>query len=220
MKGGYKIKEGFYIKDDCKNSEEEGMIDEDGFILDPVTFEKIPERKLIQLSDGYCYDKRNSKQLLTVINRSNRLPFGHDIASDDRRQLRALKPKKRLLIVESTPSIPSSSTPVIIEEPVIIESPTEFEITPQRRRTRRIRTRRTRPTLIIESETPELSSISIPSSSITVPSEESDPFGEVDSNVSISEIEERLGRGTKRKTKKHKSKKSKKTKRKTRKYHK
>lgn len=217
MKGGYKIKEGFYIKDDCKNSEEEGMIDEDGFILDPVTFEKIPKRKLIQLSDGYCYDKRNSQQLLTVINRSNRLPFGHDIKSDDRRQLRVIKPKKKpLIIIESTPSIPSS-TPVVVEEPVVVESPTEFEIIPQRRRTR---TRRTRPTLIIESETPELSSISIPSSSITVPSEESDPFGEVDSNVSISEIEERLGRGTKRRIKKNKSKKSKKSKRKTRKHHK
>jgi hypothetical protein len=88
MKGGYKIKDGFYIKNDCKNSEDEGMIDEDGYILDAVTFEKIPEQMLVQLSDGYCYDKRNSQQLLTVINRSKRLPFGHDIKSDDRRKLK------------------------------------------------------------------------------------------------------------------------------------
>ena len=301
MKGGYKIKEGFYIKDDCKNSEEEGMIDEDGFILDPVTFEKIPKSKLIQLSDGYCYDKRNASQLLNVINRSKRLPFGHDIKSDDRRKLRssssssessiksllssipvslesppsplsplqiieslspeeilnapqnleiqnvpeepALRPRRnrpRLIIESSSPEevnvinqnqgrvhwspdsqghwvrriIPTNQ----VEQPLVIESPEEIEIIPRRRtrrtrRTRRIRgpperrqPRTRRPLLIIDSSSPEIIA------------EESDPFGHVSTpDMTIEEVRERLGRGTKRRTKKHKGKKSK---RKSKKHHK
>ena len=64
-KGGYAVKNGFYIKNDCKNNDEDGSIDEDGYILDPLTYERISEGNLIQLSDGLCYNK--SKNLSRVI---------------------------------------------------------------------------------------------------------------------------------------------------------
>lgn len=174
MKGGYKIKDGFYIKDDCKNNEEEGMIDENGYILDPVTFEKIPEHQIVQLSDGYCYDKQNSRQLLTVINRSNRLPFGHDVKSADRRKLKSSSSSESSInsLLSSAPisleSLPSPSTVSITSEPElspseIIESlsPEEILNAPQNLEIQNVpeepalRPRRNRPRLIIESSSPE-----------------------------------------------------------------
>ena len=236
MKGGYKIKDGFYIKDECKNSVEEGMVDEEGFILDPILFDKIPKHKLLQLSDGYCYDKSNSQQLLTVINRSNRLPFGHDVKSVDRRELNIKKPKlkKKLLIVESTPSILSDisslHTPAVIEEPDVIESPAEeFEIIPRRRN----RTRRRLPeNVIIASDTTEV--IDPPIQTLVAQENQNSPVSVRSINIEDEELanlfltnEEEfyrrmneLGRGIKRKTKKHKNRRGKKSKTKSRKYHK
>jgi hypothetical protein len=162
MKGGYKIKEGFYIKDDCKNNEEEGMIDEHGYILDPFTFEKIPEQQLIQLSDGYCYDKQNSRQLLTVINRSNRLPFGHNVKSADRRKLRnstsETSSPKSLTLSSIPPSTISQlelsplESSISSEEILNIPQNLEIQNVPEELA---VRPRRNRPRLIIESASPE-----------------------------------------------------------------
>ena len=145
-KGGYSVKNGFYIKNDikndCKNNDEDGSIDEDGYILDPLTYDRIKEGNLIQLSDGICYEK--SKNLSRAIKNRNTLPFGHAVTSVDKKNLS------------------SSSSP---EEE-------EFEITPVRRRRRpvqinipatrrrppgsRNRTTRQRPILLIESDSPEV----------------------------------------------------------------
>lgn len=217
MKGGYKIKDGFYIKDDCKNNEDEGMIDENGYILDPILFEKIPEHQIVQLSDGYCYDKQNSQQLLTVINRSNRLPFGHDVKSADRRKLRRTT---------------SSSAPSVklVSPPSISITPEEIEIIP-RRRTRRInirrRPRRTRPTLIIESDSTEViesdSAAEIPQEIANAPQQAIESMNS-DELLDLyltnrEEFNSRLGIGRgKRKSKKRRNKKNRKSNRKTRKY--
>lgn len=118
-KGGYSVKNGFYIKNDikndCKNNDEDGSIDEDGYILDPLTYDRISEGNLIQLSDGLCYNK--SKNLSRVVKNRNSLPFGHAVTSLD---------KKNLSI--SIPSSPEVSIPYLEDE--------EFEITPIRRRRR------------------------------------------------------------------------------------
>lgn len=166
MKGGYKTKDGFYIKDDCthdcKNSEEEGMIDEDGYILDPILFERIPESEIVQLSDKYCYDKRNSKQLLNAVKHSKRLPFGHNVTSADKRKLKthsssseslksltpislsSFDPDEVLSQVlnqnldrrSETPEIIVTSSPEEIinqvMQPLAVESPEEIEIIPRR----------------------------------------------------------------------------------------
>ena len=88
-KGGYAVKNGFYIKNDinndCKNNDEDGSLDEDGYILDPLTYERISEGNLIQLSDGICYEK--SKNLARVIKNRNTLPFGHAVTSVDKTKL-------------------------------------------------------------------------------------------------------------------------------------
>ena len=159
-KGGYSVKNGFYIKNDCKNNDEDGSIDEDGYILDPLTYERISEGNLIQLSDGLCYNK--SKNLTRVIKNRNTLPFGHAVTSVDKKKLSSpisslnslsdfdpdqeledelrrevTAPNRRRLIIESDspsevtiPSQPSSP------EVSIPSSEEEFEITPVRRRRR------------------------------------------------------------------------------------
>ena len=156
-KGGYSVKNGFYIKNDikndCKNNEEDGSIDEDGYILDPLTYDRIKEGNLIQLSDGICYEK--SKNLSRAIKNRNTLPFGHVVTSGD---------KKNLSLSLSSTSSPEVSIPSSEEE--------EFEITPVRRRRRPVqinipatrrrppgsinRTRRRGHMLIIESDSPEV----------------------------------------------------------------
>ena len=85
MRGGYSVKNGFYVKDDCKNNEADGSLDEDGYILDPLTYEKISEGNLIQLSDGLCYNK--TKNLTQVIKKRNTLPYGHLVTSADKQNL-------------------------------------------------------------------------------------------------------------------------------------
>jgi len=85
-KGGYKSKNGFYVKGDCRNNEEDGHIDEEGYILDPLTYEKIGEGNLIQLSDDYCYNK--SQGLINNINTRNTLPFGNAVTHNDKLILR------------------------------------------------------------------------------------------------------------------------------------
>lgn len=82
-KGGYAVKNGFYVNNDCKNNVEDGSIDEDGYILDPLTYDRIKEGNLVQLSDGICYEK--SKNLATAIKNRNTLPFGHAVTSVDKK---------------------------------------------------------------------------------------------------------------------------------------
>ena len=96
-KGGYKEKNGFYIKGDCKNSEEDGHINTERLILDPVTNEPMPvvldpltyepilEGNIVQLSDDYCYNK--SAGLIQSINNRGALPFGNKLMNSDRRKL-------------------------------------------------------------------------------------------------------------------------------------
>ena len=164
-KGGYSVKNGFYIKNDikndCKNNDEDGSIDEDGYILDPLTYDRIKEGNLIQLSDGICYEK--SKNLSRAIKNRNTLPFGHVVTSGDKKKL------------SSSSSVKSFSPDQELED-VLIRQPSspeeeEFEITPVRRRRRpvqinipatrrrppgsRNRTTRQRPVLIIESDSTE-----------------------------------------------------------------
>jgi hypothetical protein len=165
-KGGYSVKNGFYIKNDikndCKNNDEDGSIDEDGYILDPLTYDRIKEGNLIQLSDGICYEK--SKNLSRAIKNRNTLPFGHVVTSGDKKKL------------SSSSSVKSFSPDQELED-VLIRQPSspeeeEFEITPVRRRRRpvqinipatrrrppgsRNRTTRQRPILLIESDSPEV----------------------------------------------------------------
>ena len=164
-KGGYSVKNGFYIKNDikndCKNNDEDGSLDEDGYILDPLTYDRIKEGNLIQLSDGICYEK--SKNLSRAIKNRNTLPFGHVVTSGDKKKL------------SSSSSVKSFSPDQELED-VLIRQPSspeeeEFEITPVRRRRRpvqinipatrrrppgsRNRTTRQRPVLIIESDSTE-----------------------------------------------------------------
>ena len=125
-KGGYAVKNGFYIKNDCKNNDEDGSIDEDGYILDPLTYDRIKEGNLIQLSDGICYEK--SKNLSRAIKNRNTLPFGHVVTSGDKKKL------------SSSSSVKSFSPDQELED-VLIRQPSspeeeEFEITPVRRRRR------------------------------------------------------------------------------------
>ena len=121
------------------------------------------------------------------------------------------------LIIESSPPVSSA-------EPVVIESPTEIEITPQRR-TRR----RTMPTLIIESDTTE----ELGPHAQTVVAQEISPVSVRSFNSEDEELTHlfltntpeywrriNLGRGIKRNTKNRISKKNRKSKRKTRKHHK
>jgi hypothetical protein len=171
-KGGYSVKNGFYIKNDCKNNVEDGSIDEDGYILDPLTYDRIKEGNLIQLSDGICYEK--SKNLSRAIKNRNTLPFGHVVTSVDKKKLSSSQNhrKKKPLIISSSsdfdpdqelenvlrrqtlsPLLPIPSQTSSLEE----EQP---EITPVRRRRgrppgSRNRTRRQTPILIIESDSPE-----------------------------------------------------------------
>ena len=165
-KGGYSVKNGFYIKNDikndCKNNDEDGSIDEDGYILDPLTYDRIKEGNLIQLSDGICYEK--SKNLSRAIKNRNTLPFGHVVTSGDKKKL------------SSSSSVKSFSPDQELED-VLIRQPSspeeeEFEITPVRRRRRPVqinipatrrrppgsinRTRRRGHMLIIESDSPEV----------------------------------------------------------------
>jgi len=156
-KGGYAVKNGFYIKNDCKNNVEDGSIDEDGYILDPLTYDRIKEGNLIQLSDGICYEK--SKNLTIAIKNRNTLPFGHDVTSVDKKKLslsQNQRKKKRLIIESSSdfdpdqeledvlrrqtssPEVtilsettPSSPLPIPSQTPSSEEE--EFEITPVRR---------------------------------------------------------------------------------------
>ena len=160
-KGGYAVKNGFYIKNDikndCKNNDEDGSLDEDGYILDPLTYDRIKEGNLIQLSDGICYEK--SKNLTIAIKNRNTLPFGHDVTSVDKKKLslsQNQRKKKRLIIESSSdfdpdqeledvlrrqtssPEVtilsettPSSPLPIPSQTPSSEEE--EFEITPVRR---------------------------------------------------------------------------------------
>jgi hypothetical protein len=134
-KGGYAVKNGFYIKNDinndCKNNDEDGSLDEDGYILDPLTYDRISEGNLIQLSDGICYSK--SVGLSRNIKDRNSLPFGHVVTGLDKIKLSShnLKPIKRLIIESSSDS-----------EDEIIPAP-------------RNRTTRQRPILLIESDSTE-----------------------------------------------------------------
>jgi hypothetical protein len=144
-KGGYSVKNGFYIKNDikndCKNNDEDGSIDEDGYILDPLTYDRIKEGNLIQLSDGICYEK--SKNLSRAIKNRNTLPFGHVVTDLDKTKLSSqnLKPIKRLIIESSSDS-----------EDEIILAPRRIPIRPGSRN----RTTRQRPILLIESDSPEV----------------------------------------------------------------
>ena len=173
-KGGYSVKNGFYIKNDikndCKNNDEDGSLDEDGYILDPLTYERIKEGYLIQLSDGICYSK--SAGLSRNIKDRNSLPFGHAVTGLDKIKLSKdnIKPIKRLIIESS-----SDSEDEIIPAPRRIPTPSEeeeFEITPVRRTRLPVqinipapriptplgginRTRRQRPVLIIEGDSAE-----------------------------------------------------------------
>ena len=164
-KGGYAVKNGFYIKNDCKNNDEDGSLDEDGYILDPLTYEKISEGNLIQLSDGLCYNK--SKNLSRVIKNRNTLPFGHAVTSVDKKKLSSSIPFSLKSSLSSIPSQPSSPEVSILSEtspsehliPTSLEEE-EIEIIPApRRRGRplgsRNRTTRQRPVLIIESDSAE-----------------------------------------------------------------
>jgi hypothetical protein len=144
-KGGYAVKNGFYIKNDinndCKNNDEDGSLDEDGYILDPLTYDRIKEGNLIQLSDGICYEK--SKNLATAIKNRNTLPFGQAVTTEDKHKLllpHNLKPIKRLIIESSTES-----------EDEIIPAPRRIPIRPGSRN----RTTRQTPVLIIESDSAE-----------------------------------------------------------------
>jgi hypothetical protein len=164
-KGGYAVKNGFYIKNDCKNNDEDGSLDEDGYILDPLTYEKISEGNLIQLSDGLCYNK--SKNLSRVIKNRNTLPFGHAVTSVDKKKLSSSIPFSLKSSLSSIPSQPSSPEVSILSEtspsehliPTSLEEE-EIEIIPApRRRGRplgsRNRTTRQRPILLIESGSPD-----------------------------------------------------------------
>jgi hypothetical protein len=121
------------------------------------------------------------------------------------------------LIIESSPPVSSA-------EPVVIESPTEIEITPQRR-TRR----RTMPTLIIASDTTE----EIEPRGQTVVAQEISPVSVRSINSEDEELADlflndreefyrrmRSARGIKRNNKNRISKKNRKSKIKTRKHHK
>lgn len=171
-KGGYSVKNGFYIKNDCKNNVEDGSIDEDGYILDPLTYDRIKEGNLIQLSDGICYKK--SKNLSRAIKNRNTLPFGHVVTSVDKKKLSSSqnhRKKKPLIISSSSDFDPDQELENVLRRqtssPLLpIPSQTssleeeEFEIIPApRRRGRppgsRNRTRRQTPILIIESDSPE-----------------------------------------------------------------
>jgi hypothetical protein len=142
-KGGYAVKNGFYIKNDCKNNDEDGSIDEDGYILDPLTYDRIKEGNLIQLSDGICYEK--SKNLAIAIKNRNTLPFGHAVTSVDKKKLSSSQNQrgKKPLIIES-----SSES----EDDEIIPAPRRIPIRPGSRN----RTRRQTPVLIIDSSSPEI----------------------------------------------------------------
>jgi hypothetical protein len=142
-KGGYAVKNGFYIKHDCKNNKDDENVDDEGYILDPLTYERIKEGQLIQLSDGLCYNK--SKQLAKVIKTRNTLPFGNPITIVDEAKLSTSQPSSKEssilesleplseslssesleslpLLLESSPSESTISskppTPVLIEEPI------------------------------------------------------------------------------------------------------
>jgi hypothetical protein len=105
-KGGYAVKNGFYIKNDCKNNELDGSVDEDGYILDPLTYERIQEGKIIQLSDGLCYE--NSRGLAKNIRKRNSLPFGHPLTLNDEAKLTTPTPSLSSIL---EPITPSESTP-------------------------------------------------------------------------------------------------------------
>ena len=84
-KGGYTVKNNFYIKTDCKNNEFEETVDEQGYILDPLTYDRIIKGNIIQLSDGFCYNK--SKNLKKSIKNRDTLPFGHPVTIMDEAKL-------------------------------------------------------------------------------------------------------------------------------------
>jgi hypothetical protein len=126
-KGGYKVKNGFYIKNECKNNEADGSIDDEGYILDPLTYERIEEGKIIQLSDGLCYEK--SINLRNAIQNRKTLPFGHPVTKDDNRKFK----KKKLVILGSTDSQGEIPAQIIESPPLQILSPTpEIISTPER----------------------------------------------------------------------------------------
>ena len=167
-KGGYAVKNGFYIKNDikndCKNNNEDGSIDEDGYILDPLTYERISEGNLIQLSDGLCYNK--SKNLSRVVKNRNTLPFGHAVTSVDKTKLSSSPEEEEFEItpvrrrrrgrvqinIPTTRRVPRPNVPGFTSE-------LQPEIIPAQRRGispgSRNRTTRQRPVLIIESDSTE-----------------------------------------------------------------
>lgn len=113
-KGGYTVKNGYYVKNECKNNEADGSIDQEGFILDPLTYEKIPEGNIVQLSDGLCYNK--SKDLAKSIRKRNTLPFGHPLTIMDEANFTSSS-------IPSISSIESSISPEDIQQLVIPPPP-------------------------------------------------------------------------------------------------
>ena len=169
-KGGYSVKNGFYIKNDikndCKNNDEDGSIDEDGYILDPLTYDRIKEGNLIQLSDGICYEK--SKNLSRAIKNRNTLPFGHAVTSVDKTKLSSSPEEEEFEItpvrrrrrgrvqinIPTTRRVPRPNVPGFTSElqPEIIPAQRRRGIPPGSRN----RTTRQRPILLIESDSPEV----------------------------------------------------------------
>jgi len=163
-KGGYSIKNGYYIKNDCKNNESEGSVDEAGYILDPLTYERITEGNIVQLSDGLCYNK--SRELARNIRRRNSLPFGHPVNVMDLANFSNSSPSPSSTSISSIPislmgsdqNISEISLPILSNsDEDIIEvntrrEPVRLNIVP---RTTRRRAPRNRPILVIDSSSTE-----------------------------------------------------------------
>jgi hypothetical protein len=128
-KGGYAVKNGYYIKDDCKNNEADGSLDEDGYILDPLTYERIIEDNIVQLSDGLCYNK--SKNLVKNIRKRNSLPFGHPLTIMDEAKFSTITASPISSIPISSPEMIEDILPLSSIEDISSEE--EILIIPERR---------------------------------------------------------------------------------------
>ena len=130
-KGGYTVKNNFYIKTDCKNNEFEETVDEQGYILDPLTYDRIIKGNIIQLSDGFCYNK--SKNLKKSIKNRDTLPFGHPVTIMDEAKLSSSE-KSLSSDTVSTPS-PLSSPPYSSERSLssdTVSTPLPLNSSPER----------------------------------------------------------------------------------------
>ena len=102
IKGGYKTKDGFYIKSDCKNSLEDGHMDEEGYILDPITYDRITSGNIVQFSDDLCYNK--SEPFYNNLRTAKKLPFGNPLTDSDMATLNiGIRPQNNLEVLPPPP---------------------------------------------------------------------------------------------------------------------